>query len=167
VATLKLPVDPRTAVFRALVRTLKSDPVLNREIKNWLVWDGPVKSNLGLSAASFPSIRLTPSIGQQSWYTPDSNIGPLIVKIEIDVNGEDADDYLNLWGCIERALYPADRTRELAIEQTFRDAGAETGQWTFTTPAQDPNAGNPEPNLPPQWNCIGMMQIQVIRTIRS
>ncbi len=149
------------------MRTLKNDPILGREIKTWLAWDGPVKSNLGLSAASFPSIRLTPSIGPQSWYTPDSNIGPLIVKVELDIRGEDADDFMNLWGCIEQALYPEDRAKELAIEQGFRDAGAETGQWTFTVPAQDPSIGNPEPNLPPEFNCIGMMQIQVIRTIRA
>lgn len=166
-ATLKLPQDPRTAVFRLLVRTLKSDPTLSNVVKTWLVWDKPVTSNLGLSAAAFPSIRLTPSIGPQDWYTPDSNIGPLIVKVEVDISGDDADDYLNVWGAIERALYPVDRTKELAIEQAFRDAGAETGQFKFSSPAQDPNAGNPEPNLPPQWNCIGMMQIQVIRTIRA
>lgn len=166
-AVLKLPTDPRTAVWRLLVQTLKADPTLNRTVKTWLCWEEPTKTSLLLTAATSPCIRLTPIPGPQRWYTPDSNIGELQVKVEVDILTWDVDDYLNLQGAIERALYPPDREKELAIERAFVAAGAETGQWQFSQPVMDPKAGDPEPGQPPQFNCLGMMKIDVIRTIRS
>lgn len=168
-AVLKLPTDPRTAVFRLLVKKLKANPILAREIKTWLVWDGDGRSALGLPADNKnASIRLTPLPGPQSWYTPDSNIGPLQVRVEFRVLSDDADDFINLHGAIERALYPVDRDTELALEAEFRAAGAVTGQWQFTQPPIDPQLGaERDQDGPPEFYCVGLMQIDVERIIRS
>lgn len=161
-AVLKLPQDPRTAVFRQLVKTLRSDPVLSREVKTWLAWDRALTSVVGLTAAAPCSLRLTPTIGSQKWYTPDSNSGMLVVTVEAKILSWDADDHMNLWGAIERALYPTDRTRELEIEAAFVALGAVTGMFEFTQPLTTQGAGG-EDNI---WECTGQMQIEVQRIIR-
>lgn len=163
-AILKLPQDPRTAVFRLLCKTLKTDPVLNRTVKTWVDYSEKITGAVGITAAAPAMVKLTPIPGAQNWYTPDSNIGILQVRVEYDLLSYDADDFMNFWGAIERALYPVDRDAELTIERAFVAAGAATGQWRFSQPAVDTN---PMGDGDHTWHCVGLMEIDVERIIRS
>jgi hypothetical protein len=154
-----LPQKTRATVFRLIVQRLQTDPVLSGVVKSWLVWKASPIDRSGITLGLTPAIRLTPQIGATDWYTPDSMLGPLQIKVELQVEGIDADDCLNLWEAIEEALYPASRTDELDWEASLRTAGAETGQVKFSQPASIQSADEN------QFLCIGQMSVDVIRVI--
>lgn len=154
-----LPPGVRAAVFRAIVQRLQTDPVLHGAVKTWMTWSSNPLDRSDATLGLMPAVRLTPQIGPTDWYTPDSMLGPLQIKVEMNVEGIDADDPLNLWEAIERALYPTDRADELAWEASLRAAGAETGQVKFSQPASIQSADEN------QFICIGMMSVDVIRVI--
>src|SRR5690606_9355747 len=111
---------------------------------------------------SCPYIKLLPRLGQVDWYSADAQAGYLEVQIQMGVEGYDALDCLDLWDAFERAIYPFnDREKQLEFEQELRDAGAETGQVTFSTPAsiQAMEAAN----VGVHFTLIGMMRVRVVR----
>lgn len=155
-----LPQKTRATVFRLIVQRLRTDPVLKNVVKTWFVWGSDPFDASGQTLGLTPSIRLTPQLGPTGWYSPADHVGPLQVKVELLIGGFDADDCLNLWECIEEAFYPVgDRQGELDWEAALRAAGAETGQITFSQPASIQQADDA------QFLCLGLMQLDVIRTL--
>jgi hypothetical protein len=161
-ATLDIIQGSRAKVFRVVVAQLRADPVLNNIIRTWLVWDGDDNCRQAVMSSQLPALRLTPTLGPGSWYSPDSQVGMLTIKIELAVPGIDADDPLNLWDSIEAALYPTgDRPMQLIYQQALRDRGAEIGQMLFAAPAFDPGPPDQQEAV---WACEGSMSINIIRT---
>jgi hypothetical protein len=139
-ATIKqLPVSPRTKVFRAITGILQRDPVLSSVIRppNFRTWSGGQHDNTEFTYSSSPSIRITPTNGPEAWKFPDAFMGWLFLNVDMLIPGTDADDELNLWFAIERALYPEDFNARAAIVASLQQAGAYSGLCEFSQPAFD------------------------------
>jgi len=138
VATLNLPTDPRTAVWRLIVARLQADPALSAAIRTWLVWDGSGDDNTDITAARGPALRLYPVPEPMTWFDESSQTGGLTVAVDAGIPGHDAEDVLNLQGAIESALYPPGAAGDLWRAQLVA-AGAVNGTFVFVHPlAQAP-----------------------------
>jgi hypothetical protein len=158
-ATLKtLPVSPRTKVFRAICSLLQHDPVLSNVIKpdNFRTWAGKSNDSMPFDFSPSASLRLTPSNGPEEWKYPDAMMGWLFITVDMLVMGTDADDQLNLWWAIERAIYPDTWALSVANVQALQLAGAYSGLTEFSQPAFDaaPQGGG--------FASTGQLKIQVI-----
>jgi hypothetical protein len=160
-ATLDLPDDPRTLVWRLIVARLRDDPALSRVIATWLTWDGGRDSNKDLESLRPPALRLYPTLGAMTWHDAQSQTAPLIINIEATISGMDAEDILNLQGAIEDALYPAGAD-EVAWEAALTAAGAEPPQVEFTQPLTDTTAAAGEGG---NFQPLGTFRINVLRTL--
>ncbi len=161
-ATIKqLPTSPRTKVFRAIDNILRRDPVLSSVIRpsSFRSWNGSTHDAAEFSFSMCPAIRLTPSNGPEDWKFPDALVGWLMIKVEMLIPGTDADDELNLWWAIERAIYPDGRTLDnvLALQQL----GAYDGLVAFSQPAFDPQPADRF------FAAVGEMRIQVLLQVNG
>jgi hypothetical protein len=156
---LKLPTWPPTAVFRAIVHRLKADPVLQRVIPpgSWLTWDGDPRANHPLPKTS-PAIRLTPTTGANAWWSPQAQVGPLLIAVELSVSTSCVDDVMNLWGAIVRAIYTGDVPGEAAFSVVLQGLGAHTGMITFSLPAFD---HSPEADGAGMFVATGQMKLDI------
>jgi hypothetical protein len=144
-ATIKqLPVSPRTKVFRAITAILQRDPVLSSVVRppNFRAWAGASHDNAEFTFSSSVSIRITPTNGPESWKFPDAFTGWLFLNVDMLIPGTDADDELNLWWSIERAIYPEDFAARSAIVAALQQAGAYSGLCEFSQPAFDATPQN-------------------------
>jgi hypothetical protein len=133
---LALSPSPHREVFRVLVDTLRADPVLASVVRTWRAYEGRPDDTAELAASQTPCVWLTPQEGADDWYGPSGLIGPLVVLVEVYAPGTDADDILDLWYAIKRAVYPADATACLAIHSRLVAAGAEGHYLAEFTPAR-------------------------------
>lgn len=155
-----VPQKPLAIIFRMIVQRMRTDPILGGAVKTWMVWGSDPIDRSAATLGMVPALRLTPQIGPSDWYSPSDHVRALQIKVELYVGGIDADDCLNLWELIEDAFYPPnDRAGELAWEAALVAAGAETGQIKFSQPASIQGADEN------QFMCIGMMQLDVIKTL--
>lgn len=122
--TLKLPTCEHLDVFDVLVSVLKADGTLGRTVKVWRTWAGDPSDVADWTADQCPGVRLTPSIEDTGWFSPESLKGRLVVDVEIATTGTNLRNPALLWRAIKRALYPESRTETQAIQARLRDAGA-------------------------------------------
>lgn len=156
---LGLPQKRYATVFRLIVQRLQTDPTLKNVVKSWLVWSSSPIDRSGQTLGMTPSVRLTPQLGGSDWYSEDSRIVPLQIKVELLLEGIDADDCLNLWEAIEEAFYPVnDRAGELAWEDQLRPY-TEIPYLEFNQPASIQAADEN------QFLCVGTMRIGVLRLL--
>ena len=89
-----------------------------------------------------PVIRLTPTGGPQVWHSPASMVGPLLLNLEILVQGYDAADLMNLWKAVGAAFYAPTATTFAAIQSTLRAAArtlrARNSRRPRSTPSPNP-----------------------------
>lgn len=137
---LDLPASPRAKVFRVLVATLRADPTLARALRKDGIraWEGSPIDALPFGVEHAPSIRLTPATGPDTFSTPDSMKGALVINCEMVARGSNVDDLLNLWWAVCLALYPPDKADRNALALRLQNAGARSGLPMFTQPAFDP-----------------------------
>lgn len=150
-----------TQVFRAICQRLQTDPVLKGAGVKWQVWGGPFDAS-GQTLGLTPNVRLTPQLGGSDWYAPESHIVPLIISVEMLVDGTNADDPLNLWAAIEEAFYPPgdrDDINAWILSLTQSPYYAVTGQITFIAPASIQQADEN------QFRCAGQMKLDLRRII--
>lgn len=155
----------RTRIFRHTVDWMQADEALKRSIQTWMVWDGSkiTGSQRPDLSTMVPILRMEPTIGAMSWYSPDAQAGYLIIRLRTIIKSWNADDYLNLWEAIENSLYPYDQnSRQLLVQQQLRDLGAATGQWEFSSPAAAPDHQDEDG----MFACDGMMRILCARGFR-
>jgi hypothetical protein len=150
-----LPTSPRTTVFRVIDTILRNDKVLSSVIRptSFRSWKGNSHDTMEFSHSMAPAIRLTPMNGPETWKFPEAFTGWLFIKCEMLLAGTDADDELNLWYAIEKALYPTGNT--LANVQTLQQAGAYSGLVEFSQPSFDPS---PQDRY---FAAVGEMKIEV------
>lgn len=150
----QLPQSERAAVFRALARILRADPVLSAAVKTWISWEGEPADARDLALGMAPAIRLTPTGAGDDWKSPNTVVGPLFVNCEMLTAGFNVDDQANLWRAIAAAIYAPTGTTFEAIQAQLRAAGAYPPSPEFTMPAFDPK---PESNY-----CLGYAQIRIM-----
>lgn len=136
---LPLPKSPHTSVFRAIVGLLTNDLVLRNIFKTGSLrsWSGGNFDTLEFSYSIAPAIRLTPANGPEQFWSPNAQVGALLINCEILIAGTNVDDVQNLWWAIEKAIYPADHTKAAANVAALQAAGAHSGLVLFSQPAFD------------------------------
>ena len=129
-----------TTVFRQVERTLRASPYLSRAVGAWRTYADRDPSSGKPAVANQLTIELFPYVESQEWESPDSHTVWLAVAVRMTFDGKSADDYLDVWTAVLRAVYPPDQADRLALQETLRGAGAVTGepqiQWPTPTPAQ-------------------------------
>ena len=159
---LDLKRGTRTNVWLRTLEILQEDEALSNAVQTWITWRGEQIAQSPDITPMMPVLRIEPTIGPMVWYAPDAQYGPLTLKVTFSVQSREAEDYMNFWEAFENALYPfGEAQRQLSIQQSLRDAGAETGQWMFSIPATDPD---PRLNEDGIFHCRGNMMISVIRS---
>jgi hypothetical protein len=143
------------------VSILKHDPVLKTVVKaeNFRAWTGASHDNMVFEFSGSPSIRITPSNGPETWKFPSAFTGWLFLNVDILIPGTDADDQLNLWDAIERALYPDVFATQQANVLALQQAGAYTGMCEFSMPAFDPS---PTDRF---FAATGQIKIEILRSL--
>lgn len=145
-AKLPLPPNPRTTVFRAIDTLIRTDTRLAGVFSrpgSIVSWTGKKNvDDIVPRPEQAPWMRLTPTGGPDYWGSPDLMRGFLYVNVEMLVDGYDADDEMNLWWAVCRALYPQDSVLRNRIQDGLRTAGAWTGLCEFSAPAFDPQPTN-------------------------
>ena len=141
VRSLDLPTSPRAAVFRAMEQIVRENTIFQRIVKsdNFRTWQGHPRDSKPFDLSHAPAIRWTPANTGESFRTPDTMAGDLLINCEIIIRGSCCDDLTNFWWMVTRCFYPPGvvATRN-AIIQTLQTAGARSGLVLFTQPAFDP-----------------------------
>jgi hypothetical protein len=160
-STLKLVQYPWSVVFRVITDHAELDPQLSRVLGPRLrSWKGEEGDKAPLTATEDgPVMRFTPHPRSVSRYDPLTEYGPLDVLVEFSVLSLDITDTLNLWGAVCDAL----TFRDEAFRMALVDAGAETGEIVFGTPAFDPK---PEAKPEGVFNAAGVFSLSVLRSIQ-
>jgi hypothetical protein len=140
---LSLPTAETTAVFRSLVSIIKNDPIVRPRIKTFLAWEGTPRDAVTPALGMAPFLRLTPAGGGDQWLSPSSMVMPLIVNMEMLIEGYNTDDPMNLWRAVIASIYAPTQTTFTANQALLRAAGAYPPSPMFTIPAFD---ARPEDN---------------------
>jgi hypothetical protein len=163
-ATIKqLPTAPRTKVFRAIISILKNDPVLSSVIRppNFRAWSGGSHETVEFTYSSAPAIRITPTNGPDLWKFPSAQVGLLFLNVDLLIPGTDADDQLNLWWALEKAIYPSSFPAQAAIAAQLQAAGSYDGLVEFSQPAFD---ATPQERF---FAATGQMKIKVLNSLTA
>jgi hypothetical protein len=95
---------------------LRGDPTLQRVVRTYNSFTGESGDSLGPSPATCPYLQIAPKPTASKWEAEGMHNMPFTVVIAAAVNGTDVDQLMNFWGHVRRALWPADPTRNLAIQ---------------------------------------------------
>lgn len=112
---LDLPKSAYTKIYRAIEDQLKSDPVLQRVVKTWNIFQGKTQDFQAPSISQYPAIALLVSSSGMSPWSQATNEETMVIDIEIAVNGTDQDDLLNLWWAVQKALKPSTEGRKRLV----------------------------------------------------
>lgn len=164
-APLELDASPRTRVFRTIDAILRRDATLKRlfgKKGSYRSWTGDPGDAKPMAVELAPAVRITPAgLGEDQWYSPDSQTGDLVVDVELMIRGTNADDLMNAWWAIQRAIYPEDQAARLQLANDVQGAGSFSGMITFLDPAFDrqaaENAG--------YFHALGRMKVDVLEAL--
>lgn len=160
---LGLELDERCRVWAAIRDLALDDETLSRVVRTFQVWDGKTSiSRADATGSMCPLLKMTPIIGAQSWYSPDSQAGFLTIRVELAVITPYILDPMSLWGTLERVYYPRDFAGRESVRRALVDAGAETGQLEFSAPANDPDPKISDDGL---MIARGSMRLMVVRSL--
>ena len=152
-----LRVDVTTALFRATEQILRADPVLSGVVKGWQTWEGKPEDKLPPGSTRLPWVQITPPPIGELWWTPESQRGWLVIRIEAHVAGTCADDVMNLWGAIRTALNGSTRARGCEINTQLQSLGATKGFYEFSDPLFDASA---DPAAEAVFRATGAVRIE-------
>ncbi len=162
-ATISLNQSVRASVFRKVVEIVRIDPTCKRLFREGSLkaWTGKPQDAGPLALEQSPCLRLTPGAGPETWSFPDAMVGALFLDLELVIKGTDADDVMNVWEAIQRAIYPVNQTARLANIAALQAAGAYTGLPSFSAPAVDlhPDGAG--------FFCTGQIKIDVLLQLNS
>jgi hypothetical protein len=115
-----LAVHTRTRLFRAVVDRLRANPDLGLVIgTSWKVYNGTAGEAADFTLAQLPGIKVYLGYAASHAVTIGRSLSPMTIHVELWVAGTNQDDITNLWGAVERALFPGDGS----IGKTLQDLG--------------------------------------------
>ena len=141
VTALNLPQSPRAAVYRAMEGIVRQNPIIQRIIKptSFRTWSGLPEDAREFTFEIAPALRWTPINTADTFTTPDSMRGDLLINCEMLIKGCNVDDMQNLWYAIMRCFYPVQTTPQPnPVPMVLITAGARSGLVLFSQPAFDP-----------------------------
>lgn len=100
------PKSPRRALWEAVLKRLKADPVLTRCVQTWYALDGlenPDRKRWSLT--QLPAVSVV-TIGRgASWYAIRDFKAPIVFQIDFAIASTNEGDLLDMWTAIEQALF--------------------------------------------------------------
>lgn len=120
--SLALPTAPHTAIYRAAVNILRSDPTL-RVVHTWRTWVGGPTDVQPISPNLCPAIGLFPAEGPDSFYGPSGFRGNLVITVVVAVTGTNVDNLMNLYHAVRKAFYPEEAAARTVIRKALLAAG--------------------------------------------
>ncbi len=162
VSALNLPQSPRDAVYRAMEGIVRGNPTFQRIVKptSFRTWQGNPEDAKEFTFEIAPAMRWTPMNTADTFSTPDSMRGDLLVNAEILIKGTNCSDYQNFWWMVMGCFYPNNTllARNTVIGQ-LQAAGARSGLVLFSQPAFDPSPDG-------MWlACSGQIKIEIQSTL--
>lgn len=170
-----VPRGVRSGIYRCIADQLQRDPVLQTVVKTWSTRLGMEYDAVRSNAATAVHVVLRPRIGAMGRRFVESWTGWLQIRIYVHPMGgatgtAEADYCLDLAELIENAIYPAPATgspedmeaarkRRLAFQAELVRLGATTGEIEFVEPPTELDSESGA------TVCIGMMQVEVRRTL--
>jgi hypothetical protein len=118
-----------TKVWRQIIRSLRSDPVLKRGVDTWQIWSGEEEDTAEPTESNLPLLRITSGNIQGQWNDENSHQYTWQIKIEIGVEGTDETHLLDFWDAIRAALFTGNTVLNAlypygVIQKTITGAGA-------------------------------------------
>jgi hypothetical protein len=123
---MAFPTSSRRAAWESFVGTLKSDPVLKREVKTWKTWSGDPKDSEDFSIGQEPYLRLTPHPDQSHFVDTQSQQADILVDVDCAIAGTNVSQSMDFWSAIETALYPKSAVARAAINARLRGLGIQS-----------------------------------------
>ncbi len=162
VSALNLPQSPRDAVYRAMEGIVRQNPVFQRIVKptSFRTWHGNPEDAKEFTFEIAPAMRWTPMNTADTFSTPDSMRGDLLINAEILIKGTNCSDYQNFWWMVALCFYPNNTLlARNTIIGTLQAAGARSGLVLFSQPAFDPSPDG-------TWlACSGQLKIEIQSTL--
>ena len=108
IRSLDLPTSPRAAVFRAMESIVRENTIFGRIVKpdNFRTWQGHPRDSKPFDQCNAPAMRWTPMNTGETFRTPDTMAGDLLINCEIICRGSCCDDLTNFWWMLTRCFYP-------------------------------------------------------------
>ncbi len=141
VTALNLPQSPRDAVFRAMETIVRQNATFQRIVKptSFRTWQGNPEDAKEFTFEIAPAMRWTPMNTADTFSTPDSMRGDLLINAEILIKGYNVSDMQNFWYMVMRCFYPIQTTPSPnPVPPALVTAGARSGIVLFSQPAFDP-----------------------------
>lgn len=168
-----LPDTGRTIAYAAIVAHLKADPVLQsvRPAIQWQTYidDGP-SPQTPIQNTGLPAIEMTPIPIPATQEAQVLQNSPLGIRLIVTTPGTDVRDALNLWGAIERSLFPGDGSKDLnsSIRSSLLAASNQQGKplgslqtINLSQPAVFAGANIPVSSLPSCITADGFIELKM------
>ncbi len=126
--------------FDSVIRILKSDPALSREIKNWNIPDGSPSARANVPTSSnTPYASLDPKPGDSNWADTECMRTPLLIDVMAVFDGTDVRVGMDFSQAVVRALFPTDPTRVAEVKKLLNDVirGVYVTKFTFGTAGKE------------------------------
>lgn len=120
---LSLPTAEEAGAFRALERVFRDDETLAATIRQWVTWDGDVSDLTEPTFSTCPFLRLSPHGDASEWATEQQHGGAVVIRVTLCAAGTDANQIMNLWAAVRRALFPSDLTQRALVLSPLQLAG--------------------------------------------
>lgn len=130
-ATLNLPNDPRTLVWRVIRAALESDATLASSGIVLVFLDHTSDAIRSPSTQGRPCLRFVPTTSAQAWFDERSKSGRLVVLVEVFLEDIDLEDLMNVQGAIEKAI---ESNTSSSRRAALKAAGATDGLLIFDNP---------------------------------
>jgi hypothetical protein len=132
---VKVQTSPHSLVFRRIDKIIRNDHAIKQAFTTILSWTGSEDDTIAPAVDNCPYLKMSPGETGDKWYGPSSFEAFLTIDFEMGVAGSNAEDALDLYHAIRRAIYPTDHTQSLANQNAIKEAGASmTGQPVFGPP---------------------------------
>lgn len=130
-----LPESVHSAIFKAVVKVLRHNPVLKNYVKtgSWRIWDGSqLEFDDPANVVELPWIRLTPVGDPEKWVTIGQHNAPLTIAFELMIEGTVRTELMDYWAAVVAALFPGNGSVLAAIAAAGGEYPDQPGGYGYT-----------------------------------
>lgn len=113
--SLNLPTSPYTAIYREVIKILKENPTLHDVVKSWKEFVGKSDDFAPPPISAMPSIATQFSSSGMSPWSQGAHEETMVITLELAVVGTNADDLMDLWWAVLKALKPHTKGRKRIV----------------------------------------------------
>jgi hypothetical protein len=95
---------------------LKSDPVLGPVTNTFVTWDDDDKDLYDPTWSMCPWMKISPFPSESDWITESQHTSPMVVRIQVAVQGTLVDNLMDYWALVRAAIFPQTVAAANAVE---------------------------------------------------